>query len=92
MKKHLAALSVVLLLTITGCQAGDTAPLDTQKPNDAAVESGCSHNWGEWTVATPPTCDTQGHQSRTCGICSETATQDIPKLDHVGAVGESVSV
>ena len=39
-----------------------------------------NHNWGEWTLVTPPTYLSEGLEQRTCGWCGETQTNVIPAL------------
>ena len=40
------------------------------------------HSWGDWTVDPAPTCTAKGSQSRTCSVCSEVETEEIPALGH----------
>lgn len=41
------------------------------------------HNWGEWETVTAATCYKAGEQKRTCPICGETETEEIPKRTHL---------
>ena len=38
------------------------------------------HSWGEWTVTKEPTYTEKGTESRTCSVCNETETRDIPAI------------
>ena len=40
------------------------------------------HTFGEWTVTTPATCETEGQETRTCADCNETETRVIKALGH----------
>lgn len=40
------------------------------------------HTWGEWTVTTPATYDEAGVETRTCSVCGEAETREIPALGH----------
>ena len=42
----------------------------------------CEHEWGEWEVTTPATCETAGVETRTCTKCGETETREIAALGH----------
>jgi len=65
----LLALSAVLWV---GCGGDD-------KGNPATTEH--THDWGEWTVTTPATCDAAGTETRTCKLdATHKETQSIPKL------------
>ena len=44
------------------------------------VQLSAAHEWGEWTVTTPATEDSEGVESRTCRKCSGVETRAIPKL------------
>jgi len=40
-----------------------------------------THDWGDWTVTTPATCDAEGVETRTCKLdASHKETRTIPKL------------
>jgi len=40
---------------------------------------GCIHSYGEWVV-TAPTYTATGSQSKTCGLCGDVVTEEIPAL------------
>ena len=82
MKKHLILLSAVLLLLSTGCHKEEQIPPDTSVSGESTTD--CAHVWGEWTVATPPACDAEGEQIRTCSACAETETASLAALNHEG--------
>lgn len=41
----------------------------------------CEHVWGEWTVTTEPTLEAVGEETRTCTLCTESETREVPKLN-----------
>lgn len=43
----------------------------------------CTHRYGEWTVVTPATTETEGLQKHTCRYCGYEETETIPKLEKV---------
>jgi hypothetical protein len=43
---------------------------------------GIAHTYGEWVVDTPAACETPGVESRTCTVCGDTETEEIPALGH----------
>ena len=51
-------------------------------PTPPAVEE-CTHSYGEWTVVTPATTETEGLQMRTCYYCGHEETETIPKLEAI---------
>ena len=66
-----------------------TANADREKVQFAIVggeieveEAVCEHNWGEWTVTTPATCEEAGEEQRVCSICGEVETRVIPATGH----------
>ncbi len=48
----------------------------------ASCADECTHEFGEPTVLTAATCTEKGSQTRTCTLCDETVTEDIPALGH----------
>ena len=40
------------------------------------------HTWGEWEVTKQATCEETGSQTRTCSVCKETETEEIPLAEH----------
>ena len=82
MKRYLIVLSAILLLLSTGCHNDDRIPPDTSVSGESTTD--CAHVWGEWTVATPPACDAEGEQIRTCSACAETETVSLAALNHEG--------
>ena len=40
------------------------------------------HIWGEWEVTKQATCEETGSQTRTCSVCNETETEEIPLAEH----------
>ena len=43
--------------------------------------SATGHNWGEWTITTPATENSEGVETRTCSKCNEVEIRAIPKLE-----------
>ena len=59
---------------------GSSAPSTPTTP-----DTSCSHNWGVgdgWVEVNPATCTAPGLKERVCTLCSESETQEIPKLNH----------
>ena len=40
------------------------------------------HNYGEWTVKTPATCEGEGEEHRTCSMCHKEETRKTAALGH----------
>ena len=47
-----------------------------------------NHNWGEWTLVTPPTYLSEGLEQRVCGWCGETQTHVLPALIPEVTIGD----
>ncbi|MEE1041113.1 MAG: hypothetical protein U0L10_10410, partial [Lachnospiraceae bacterium] len=43
----------------------------------------CDHAWGKWGLVKTPTIEKAGSRQRTCSLCGETETQDIPALEAI---------
>ena len=50
----------------------------------------CAHEWGEWVVTVEPTYTEVGSQTKTCALCGETETEELPKKECEHAWGEWV--
>ena len=57
---------------------------------DNACDSTCNvcsaardvnHTYGDWTVTTAATKDAKGSENRTCSVCNNVETKEIPQLD-----------
>ncbi len=59
---------------------GGTAAASTDA--QTAADGSHVHTFGEWEVTKPATCVTTGVETRTCEVCGETETQEIPRTDH----------
>ena len=46
------------------------------------VVSALGHSYGEWTVATAPTCTESGVETRVCAACGETENRETASLGH----------
>ena len=40
------------------------------------------HRWGEYTVVSEPTCETDGERRRVCSVCNKEESEVIPALGH----------
>lgn len=49
---------------------------------ESEVIPATGHTFGEWTVTTPATCETEGQEERTCADCNETEARVIKALGH----------
>ena len=43
--------------------------------------TGCSHSYGDWNVTAAPTYTATGSQSKTCSLCGDVVTEEIPVLE-----------
>jgi len=69
--KGLGIAFFIFVVAFTACNNG----------NDST--STHTHEWGEWTVTTPATCETAGEETRTCKTNpAHTETRAIPALGH----------
>jgi len=51
--------------------------------NDTDTPTQHTHDWGEWQVTTPPTCETEGVETRTCKTdATHTETRQVSALGH----------
>ena len=41
-----------------------------------------THNWSNWSVKTPATCEAAGVEHKVCSVCKTEETRPIPKLNH----------
>lgn len=41
-----------------------------------------SHQWRNWSVKDPSTCNKNGKEIRTCEICGKEETKELPKTEH----------
>ena len=49
----------------------------------------CEHVWGEWEITTAPGCTTEGEQTATCTLCSETKTEPVSATGHTYVYGNT---
>ena len=88
-KLLLGILSIASVCTFaTACNTGNknnssSSDSSFSSSSDSSVAT-CSHTWSEWTKISDPDCTTAGEQTRTCSLCNETETGEIPALGHVG--------
>ncbi len=47
---------------------------------DLVVEK-TDHDWSDWKETKAPTEEKEGEESRSCGVCGETETRSVPKID-----------
>jgi len=53
---------------------------------DSGASPGHVHDWGDWVVTTPATCEVAGVETRTCKLdANHKETQTIPKLTAAGS-------
>lgn len=69
----------VLLAALCGmlCACGETA----QEPPKEDTEV-CEHEFGEWSVLSPATCEMDGTERRDCKKCEYSETRAVPKTGH----------
>lgn len=73
-KAILAILSVAALIGAGGCSNGNS-----NCPNGPRGV----HEYLDWQITDPATCQKAGKRERACKYCSETQTDVIPKTDHL---------
>lgn len=62
---------------------GDTNEGDLEDESDSGSFQGephTEHTYGEWETTISPTCKQPGEQSRSCIVCGQTETEEIPAL------------
>ena len=74
--------AVAATCTETGLNAGTHCDRDgCDYKTGREVIPALDHDWGEWTVTTPPTKDSMGVETRTCKRDTKhVETRDVPKL------------
>ena len=74
--------AVAATCTETGLTAGTHCDRDgCNYKTGRELISALKHDWGEWTVTTPPTKDSMGVETRTCKRdAKHVETRDVPKL------------
>jgi hypothetical protein len=86
MKKRILLVLLALVILVTcafvSCKKdkGDNNDDSGSTNTDTSTDTGtveCTHNWGEGTVTTTPTCRANGEKTFTCSLCSETKTETI---------------
>ena len=66
-------------LSVGNATIGDNTWYFNQLTPASCAETG--HSFGDWII-TPATCTAEGNQERTCSVCHEKETENIPKLPH----------
>lgn len=82
-KLLIACLSVATLCTAaTACK--DKKKPDSSNDSTSSSQTGHVHSWSAWS-STDATCTEPALNTRTCGTCGKTETQELsPALGHVG--------
>jgi len=62
MKKKIFGIIAIIALVFIACDDSKTTH---------------THTWGGWSITTPATCKDKGEQTRTCGGCTATQTEEI---------------
>ena len=47
---------------------------------DIQTKKSQGHVYGEWITVTEPTYESTGNQKKTCSVCGDVTTEEIPKL------------
>ena len=71
--------------------AGEQVDIDTNTVLYAVWQEDvvdCTHRFGEWVETTAPSCEEPGEETRTCELCGETETREVPALGHDYQDGE----
>ena len=83
MKKTIK-LTLLVCLALFACALVFTAcdsDSDLQTPTQAETTTSHEHKFGNWQIATKPTCKQEGTETRKCNGCDETETRTTSKLD-----------
>lgn len=48
------------------------------------------HTWSEWETVTEPSCTQKGESKRTCSVCGEEETADVPATGHSDGDGDGL--
>ena len=75
----------------TSQNSGTSQGGDTSQGSGSATSSAHTHEFGQWSVTTQPTCTEAGVETRTCA-CGESETQPVPALGHDFASENAVKV
>ena len=59
-----------------------TNACDTVCNNNAEHTREITHSFDDWVETTAPGCETDGEETRTCGVCGEKETQTVPATGH----------
>lgn len=69
-------------VTVTTLEQGDQ--LDLHQVEEITLDAiPCVHQFGPWTVSKSATCTEKGVETRTCSLCGQTETREIPAAGHV---------
>ena len=69
---------LALVLALVSCDTGTASGGDDNQVSEPHI-----HDWGNWAVTTPATCEGKGVETRTCTIDpSHKDTREIPALGH----------
>ena len=55
---------------------------------DHIEEASTAHSYSDWTVTVNPTCESEGEQIRSCGVCNKTETEAISAMGHAAILHE----
>jgi uncharacterized protein (TIGR02145 family) len=87
--KMLVGAAAVCAVCLFGCGGDDNNPADNNGNNTGGGNDSTgngndtthTHDWGDWVVTAPATCDAAGVETRTCKLdASHKETRAIPKL------------
>ena len=88
-KYNTSAQSLEYYSGFTTYGSGTTAAYQFQLYTKAGEAPACEHVWGDWAETTAPTCTAVGVQTRSCTLCGEVQTSDIPATGHTYVYGEA---
>ena len=78
--KHFVKSAIALFLVLVFMVG--LVPVSAFASEPADAEAHLEHNWSDWKVTVEPSCTAKGSRTKTCEVCGETVTEELPALDH----------
>ena len=81
--------SLITKLLLTGVIATSLILLASCS-SDEETSAECNHEYGEWTITSQPTCESDGIRTRSCTKCQLPVHESAPALGHDYEVTEII--
>ena len=78
--KFLGVLALALSLALVACGGGKGG--EASEEGGSSGSSKCKHDYGEWQVVTPATCEDAGSSKQVCKLCGNEKTRTDKALGH----------